>query len=439
MVRITIREVIKKIPYAKTLGQSLRRKKNRIVNKVYPKLARVLHHRALIKVRAKKTPLNVVFMVIHESTWKFDRLYWEMEKSADFNPIILICPYTLQNKEIMLRDMEKAYSWYKKRDYQVISSLNNKEWVDVKSQLKPDLMVFTNPHDLTRKQYLAKSFINYLSIYTPYGFPVSKYLNYSAQYNQVSHNTMWKIFTTNQMDKDIFVKYSNMKGKNVEVSGYPGADDLIDKNYKAKQVWKAQKVKKKKIIWAPHHSFEKESPIGWSTFLVFANFLKNMSTKYSQQVQFSFRPHPLLKDKLYEHPNWGVEKTNDFYDYWENSENTQSDMVSYTDLFLTSDAIIHDSGSFLAEYLYVNKPSMYLIADERLEERFSPFGVAALHAYSHGKVEREIEHFIQHDVINEDDSMMDKRNDFRKRHLLHDDSQVPSEFIFKYLKESFCL
>jgi CDP-glycerol glycerophosphotransferase (TagB/SpsB family) len=265
-------------------------------------------------------------------------------------------------------------------------------------------------------------------------------MDYYAQYNQISHNTIWKIFTTNQMDKQIFIDHSDIKGRNVEVSGYPGSDDLIDKNYIPQQVWKPHGKKMKKIIWAPHHSFEKDSPIRWSTFLVFADFMQNMAIKYSQEIQFSFRPHPFLKDKLYELDSWGKQKTDDFYHFWETSENTQSDMVSYTDLFLTSDAIIHDSGSFMAEYLYVNKPSLYLIADETLTQRFSPFGVAALGSYSHGKAEEDIELFIQNDVINENDSMVAIRNEFIRNHLLQSDSnQIPSDFIFQYLEKALCL
>jgi len=436
MFEINIRELVKNIPYVRALGQSLRRKWHKIEKKLYPSISNFLQKRALKKVRAKKEPLNVVFMVIHESVWKLDRLYWKMESSAKFHPTLVICPYVLQGKKTMKRDMDKAYSWYKERKYNVVYSFENNEWIDIKKRFQPQLVVFTNPHDLTETKYLPKSFIDTLSLYVPYGFPVSKYMDYYAQYNQISHNTIWKIFTTNQMDKQIFIDNSDIKGRNVEVSGYPGSDDLMDKNYIPKQVWKTQAKKKKKIIWAPHHSFEKDSPIRWSTFLVFADFMQNMAIKYSQEIQFSFRPHPLLKDKLYELDSWGKKRTDNFYDFWEISENTQSDMVSYTDLFLTSDAIIHDSGSFMAEYLYVNKPSLYLIADETLEERFSPFGIMALNAYEHGKKEKDIEEFIINSVLNGNDPMTTKREDFIHNHLVQKDNQIPSEFIFKYLEKT---
>ena len=417
------------------LGRHLRRKWHKIETIIYPPIARILHKRALSKVRAKKEPLNVIFMVIHESVWKFDRIYWKMKQSNDFNPIIVICPYIAQGEEIMYRDMEKAFTWFESRNYNVINSCDSGNWIDVKSQLKPDLMFFTNPHDLTTKKYLAKSFLNILSLYVPYAFPVSKYMNYYAQYNQVSHNTMWKIFTSNEMDKKIFIDYSDTKGRNVVVSGYPGVDNLIDKSYVVKDVWKKQETIKKKIIWAPHHSIEKGSPLRYSTFLKIADYMKTVAVKYSDELLFSFKPHPLLKGKLYAHSDWGKEKADGFFEFWQHSSNTQLDLSEYNDLFLTSDAIIHDSGSFLAEYLHVNKPAMYMVADDTLTERFNPFGKLAFAVCSHGKSTEDVALFIENDILNGQDLMADKRSDFVHKHLLQN-KIVPSDYIFEYLKKS---
>jgi len=136
-------------------------------------------------------------MVIHESVWKFDRIYWKMKQSSDFNPIIVICPYIMQGDKVMTRDMDKAYLWYREKGYNVIKSLrSNKQWINIKSELKPDLMFFTNPHDLTEVQFLAKSFLNILTVYVPYGHQVTKYMNYHAQYNQLFHNIMVSVRQT---------------------------------------------------------------------------------------------------------------------------------------------------------------------------------------------------------------------------------------------------
>ena len=46
----------------------------------------------------------------------------------------------------------------------------------------------------------------------------------------------------------------------------------------------------------------------------------------------------------------------------------------YIDLFLTSDAMIHDSGSFLIEYIYVNKPVQRIISNFEARNDFNSIG-----------------------------------------------------------------
>ena len=74
----------------------------------------------------------------------------------------------------------------------------------------------------------------------------------------------------------------------------------------------------------------------------------------------AFKPHPILKPKLYKHALWGKERTDAYYHCWETMENTQLEMSDYIDLFMTSDAMIFDSVSFMTEYLYTKKPALFL-------------------------------------------------------------------------------
>ena len=440
MTDIDKKETIIKAPVAKPLSERfrilVRHIRREIKKTAYPLVANILHKRALNKARAKNEPLNAIFMVIHESVWKFDRLYWKMNESEDFKPTIVICPYVVQGKEVMIRDMEKAYLWYKVKGYNVVKALKSDgQWMNIKSELKPDLILFTNPHELTKEQFQAKHYLRTLTVYVPYGHQVTKYMNYYAQYNQLFHNIIWKIFTINDMDKQISIDCSDTKGRNVEVTGYPGIDDLIDKNYTPKDVWKKQEITKKKIIWAPHHSIEDNSPLKYSTFLVIADFMKAISIEFINEIQISFKPHPLLMDKLYTHKDWGKNKTDDFFNFWANSSNTQLDLADYTNLFLTSDGIIHDSGSFLAEYLYVNKPALYMVADELLTERFSPLGLMAFNACTHGVNASDIRPFIKNEILNNQDLNMKKREEFTNQCLLND-TEIPSDIIFKKLVDT---
>ena len=127
-------------------------------------------------------------------------------------------------------------------------------------------------------------------------------------------------------------------------------------------MWK--NIDYKKIIWAPHHTidfFDKKNY--FSTFLNSYKYLFYLSKKYKNSIDFCFKPHPDLKQKLYNHKDWGKIKTDEFYDYWKNCSNTIICESNYQNLFIESDALILDSISFAAEYLYLDKPYCFLVKD----------------------------------------------------------------------------
>ena len=73
--------------------------------------------------------------------------------------------------------------------------------------------------------------------------------------------------------------------------------------------------------------------------------------------------------------------------------------------------MIHDSGSFVVEYLYVNKPVMRTVNDVPLKEQFDDFALSCLEQYYMGNNEQDIEVFIQN-VINNIDPLKDQRTNF---------------------------
>jgi hypothetical protein len=392
------------------------------------------HKLQVALVNLKKEPLNVLFFVVHEAVWKLDSVYKKMESDELFNPTIIICPYIVQGAGVLERDMQKAYNYFVEKGYNVEMALtNNGEVINIRESFSPDVIFFTNPHDLTYCALQAKSFMDVLSVYVPYSHQVSKYGNYQPQYNQLFHNLMWKIFTTNELDKHIFKEFSYRKGDNVVVSGYPGVERLFSTKTKKLDVWKKQDKVKKKIIYAPHHTIASNCSLGYSTFLKYAEEIQKLSMKYKNEVQFAFKPHPLLKDKLADANIWGEEKTRLYFNFWQSQCNTQLEDGEYIDLFLQSDAIIHDSGSFLAEYLYVNKPSMYLFSESKPELPYNPFGLKCLGVYDKAFTVEDIENFILSVVIHGKDRKIKQREAFIYEHLKNSNG-VPSDIIINHLK-----
>lgn len=387
-------------------------------------------HEMLIEKMKGRKRVRVVFLVIHNSVWKVDTVFQKMLNDDFFDPVILVCPYTVYGESLMWKDMQECLHYFNEKGYPTYSSFNHSEqcWVKL-DELSPDIVFFTNPHDLTRKEYYEDAYLNYLSCYVPYHHEVGSGGDVNVQFNQYFHNAMWKIFATNTSSYDLFEKYSLAKGRNVIVTGFPAMEGIYSK-ISNKNSWK-NNDKRIRVIWAPHHTISNDK-LSYSNFLKYAELFVQFAEKMKDYVVWSFKPHPVLKSKLYSLCEWGVEKTEDYYAYWRNQEFTQLNEGEYEGLFLESDAMIHDSGSFLAEYLYLSKPVMYMLSGSNISKKnkgysegdYTKFGLLALESCEQAKDFCDIEKFIM--------SLINKENHIKESHKLFIRDQLDPFF-----KESF--
>ena len=105
------------------------------------------------------------------------------------------------------------------------------------------------------------------------------------------------------------------------------------------------------------------------------------------------------------------------------------------DLFCTSDAMIHDCGSFIIEYMYVNKPVMILTDGDRLAQ----CNVTATNAYKchyEGKNEDDILYFIERTVLHGEDTKINMRNAFYEKYLLPPYGESVAQNIINDIKDS---
>lgn len=412
-------------------------------NQVEPLLKAILFyrmqkkHKLLIEGKKNKKSLRVVFLAIHRSVWKVDSVFQKMLQDPFFDPVVLVCPYTSYGDERMWADMNEAMEYFTEKGYKTISSYNSdtKEWIKL-SELEPDIVFFTNPHNLTKKEYYQEAFYNYLSCYVPYHHEVGSYGGNISQYNGFFHNAMWLIFSSQKSSFELFKRKSAGKAKNVIVTGYPAMEDLYLKlkNNSYENAWK-NKSSKLKIIWAPHHTIDSPE-LPYSNFLKYADVMKEFVHIYAQDIVWSFKPHPILKAKLLEHKDWGKEKTNNYYSFWEENTSTQLDEGEYTSLFCSSDALIHDSGSFLAEYLYTKKPVLYLMSEKNSSDFYSDFGIKALSATRKGFSVEDIRAFIE-SLIARKEIISDEYQQFYLQEIeVFFSSTMPSDRILKEIKRA---
>jgi CDP-glycerol glycerophosphotransferase (TagB/SpsB family) len=100
---------------------------------------------------------------------------------------------------------------------------------------------------------------------------------------------------------------------------------------------------------------------------------------------------------------------------------------------LSSDALIHDCGSFIIEYLYTKKPCLFLVSQNRLNE-CNTVSQKAFEVHHHAFKSNEIEEFIEQVVLNNNDSKMQEREQFYKDVLLPPNNLSVTENIVNDLK-----
>jgi hypothetical protein len=198
----------------------------------------------------------------------------------------------------------------------------------------------------------------------------------------------------------------------VVVAGYASADKFL--NAPKKDVWRVQHPEMKKLIWAPHFTIRNDgSPFTLSNFLWMAEPMLQLAKTHKDSLHIAMKPHPRLKTELYEHQDWGREKTDAYYAEWEQMENTQLEVGDFADLFAGSDAMIHDCGSFLCDYLYFRKPVMFVSQHiAQAKACVNDFGKMAYDMHYIGKTIDDIHRFIEQQVMKGDDPMKEKRDGF---------------------------
>jgi CDP-glycerol glycerophosphotransferase (TagB/SpsB family) len=221
-------------------------------------------------------------------------------------------------------------------------------------------------------------------------------------------NFAWKVFVENQACYDEYRQYGPIKGKNVSLVGYCKLDEYS----KQKEI----KLDRKRIILAPHHSIINDTKkyLYLSNFLEYADLFLNLPKKYPE-IDFIFRPHPLLFERLSRDTFWGEEKTQAYFKELISNPNViYSDGDFYYDIFMNSDAMIHDCGSFVAEYLVTGHPCCYMLRDYT---QFTQFGIECLDYYYKAFNEKDILDFIDNVVIGGIDVQKGERECFVDKYI----------------------
>ncbi len=382
-----------------------------------------------VREKSQKKQLTVVFLATNVSMWKHDGLFRLMQKHPRFCPIVVSAMRPNESEGEQRVDQGQMERFFGERGFEFIRGFDfeTRKWFPLKS-LNPDILFYTQPYTgIVVPEYHFYKHLNVLQCYLPYAFETTAE---EWTYNCPYQNSAWKVFLPTELHKADARELSDIKATNSCVTGYPTADEYAVKRQNS-FAWRKTFPGCKKIIWAPHHSISSMEMYGSSSFLQYCDEMLKFARKCSSKSVFAFKPHPGLLTRLYK--CWGKDRTEAYYAEWENLGNAFLAVGEYRDLFLESDALIHDCGSFTVEYLYTQKPTMFLYKENRTAKECE-FGKRALDVHYAGHSIQDIERFIEEVILGGNDPKKELRERFYNKYLLPPNGQRAAQNILDEIK-----
>jgi hypothetical protein len=423
---------------------ALRNENGRV--ELFWKVCEKIRNKNIERIR-NKDKIKIAFFTKDSAEWSTDALYRMLQEDGRYEVYVLVAPFIFGTAKTVVDTYEKAVEYFENKGYTVygMAECENDDIRRIKTWEElpvPDVMFMLNPHVSALKGSCnVENFpLKTLITYVPYGFAV--YGEIHDQYNQISHALCWKIFYESESDMEICRRHSDLGDRNALMSGYLKMDGFYDKEMPdTDKIWKIPegKTNVKKIIYAPHWSI-RGAVTGFGNFDKIYDWIYEYAKNHADTTSWIFRPHPMLRAGVVD---YGVFETeNDFDNYmkkWDELPNARVvERGEYIDIFRTSDAMVLDSISFLAEYQYTNKPLLLLTREANTWNEFGEKLLKILYS-APGEDTGAIERFIDDVVIKGNDPMKQERQAFFDKYLDYRtrNGKLACEYVKDFLDETF--
>ena len=407
--------------------------KGRACENVFRKLRKeypAYRERMLKRVEAvrQKEVINVLFYIWQPSFWKVDSLFRLMLEHPRFNPII--CPVETMDTHDPAKRRETLADtrrYFKEKGYPVLEIdgvgpvtgsfvLTGKGVEKIREVFAPDVIFVQTPYE-SIPESMAADMEHELYCYVPYCYRNSEQ---HFEYDNATQNKYWFNFAENFAMTELMQSVMTNGGANVICTGHPAADYfLFHERFGCKEeVWKPQPQRVKRIIWAPHWAMHGGSVMRGGVFPDVADRMLKLARTYQGKAQFAFKPHPKLKSELYNWPGWGEERTDAYYNAWDQLPNAQLEKGGYAELFAQSDALVHDSGSFIIEYMMTGKPCCFLHDKDMLPDLINRMSLDCINAHYREETADGVERFLEQVVFAGDDFLQEARKRCVAKYIL---------------------
>lgn len=203
-----------------------------------------------------------------------------------------------------------------------------------------------------------------LPAYIHYGYAVIQ--NDRMQFGLPDfHPYLWRHIVPDALHQTAMANSATPQAREVLAVGHPKLDAYLTPPPDRASVphWaNPTETARKRILFAPHHTLDTNS-LAMATFPWSGPAILALAQQHPE-MDFLQKPHPNLPLEMARAGGQVEAEYHQFLSGWQAAPNcTSYDGGSYFDLFRTSDAMITDSGSFLAEYLPTGCPLIRLTRD----------------------------------------------------------------------------
>ncbi len=361
------------------------------------------HVRRVREMLAHGERVRVAFLVCDASMFSAEPVFQAMKDDPRFDCFIAVAPRVTRGEAFLRETLAKTVATLAARYDAAVRSLYDPD-TRTAQPLDADL-VFTSIiySDQTLAAYttfpLSRRALVAGMLYGYGGMTNSSVLRVRDS-QEVS--MFWRFFVPNETVATLFRACNPYLDGTMIMSGYPKMDRL------ASIVPRVHRPKT--ILVCPHHTLARGEGVvlALSNFLRFADFFLRLPTLFPE-VTFIFRPHPLLFPRLATREWWGKTRTENYRAALEAMSNVIFQQGGdYFETFANSDALIHDCGSFLAEYFYTGRRQCYMAESESaVRAQYNTFGNRVLDHVSFATCEDEIVAFVRTVVAADGPFMLD--------------------------------
>lgn len=327
--------------------------------------------RQVARLERTNRKIKVVFLVHNIATWdSLASVYERMCKDDQIKVMIVTIPRRFPG-ETQFGHEEENHNFFeiRKIPHLRFSRPNAYENLQILKYINPNAIFRQSPWETDIPEIYSTASLSFTNIfYVPYyGFNLVD--NFTANPNERDfqadshfHHNCAQIFCESEITKRMMSKKNIRGGDNFIVTGHPKLEKLLDSSNKPK--WPIINVytkRKKRIIWAPHHSF---TGSGWLSFGLFKEVYMDMLAlaKSKDDIEIVLKPHPALFSNIVKHDLVTRQALDEFLKEWNSLPHTTIvEGGDYGPLMAASDIMLTDGISFLAEYLmFWEKPLIFL-------------------------------------------------------------------------------